>query len=105
MAGEGFDIGGAGGPGASDPGRAAREAADRIAEQVRDILQNAEQRAGEIRSSAETDAEAIRREASEATARMLDRVDALEGQLETYLTDFFESIREELTQLAGRQEV
>src|SRR2546423_9970810 len=91
-------------PGAHDPGRAAREAADRIAEQVRDILQNAEQRAAEIRSGAEADAEAIRKDAAEATARMLGRVDQLERQLVDYFTDFFETIRGELSTLASRQD-
>jgi len=91
--------------GPHDPGRAAREAADRIAEQVRDILQSAEQRAGEIRTNAEADAEAIRKDAAEATARMLNRVDELERQLQGHLSGFFEGIREELTQLATRQEI
>jgi hypothetical protein len=102
---EGFDLGRAHQEGPPDPGRAAREAADRIAEQVREILEHAEQRAGEIRSSAEADAEGIRRDAAEATARMLGSVDKLETQLEGYLTEFFEGIRGELTQLATRQEI
>src|SRR3954447_3593792 len=104
---EGFDIGRAGNPagGGHDPTSAAREAADRIAEQVRDILQNAEQRAGEIRSGAEADAEAIRKDAAEATARMLRRLDELERQLDVYLTGFFNNIRGELSQLADRQDV
>src|SRR3954468_4911178 len=102
---EGFDLGRAHHEGPHDPGRAAREAADRIAEQVRDILQNAEQRAGEIRSGAEADAEAIRKDAAEATARMLRRLDELERQLDVYLTGFFDNIRGELSQLADRQDV
>src|SRR5947207_2568536 len=102
---EGFGIDRPHEPGAHDPGRAAREAADRIAEQVRDILQNAEQRAVEIRSGAEADAEAIRKEAAEATARMLDRVDQLERQLGSHLAEFFETIRGELSTLASRQDV
>jgi hypothetical protein len=96
---EGFDLG------PRDPGSAAREAADRIAEQVREILQNAEQRAVDIRSSAEADADAIRRGAAEAAARMLDRVDQLERQLESNLNEFFEIIRGELSSLASRQDI
>src|SRR5437763_6805182 len=102
---EGFGTEPPQGPGPHDPGRAAREAADRIAEQVRDILQNAEQRAAEIRSGAEADAEAIRKDAAEATARMLGRVDQLERQLVDYFSDFFEAIRGELSSLASRQDV
>ena len=66
MIGEGFDIErpGGGEPASQDPGRVAREAADRIAQQVREVLQSAEARAAEIRSHAETDAEAIRRDAA-----------------------------------------
>src|SRR3954447_21859522 len=104
---EGFDIGRAGNPagGGHDPTSAAREAADRIAEQVRDILQNAEQRADAIRSGAEADAEAIRRDAAEAAARMLGRIDDLERRLQGNLGEFFEGIREELSQLASRQSI
>src|SRR5256885_2834154 len=103
MAGEGFDIGGAGGPGASDPGRAAREAADRIAQQVRDILQNAEQRATEIRSQAEREADEVREDAAGAAARMLDRVDELEGQINQFVGHFFEAMRSEVRGLAPHE--
>jgi hypothetical protein len=118
MFGEGFDIerpdsGGAPGPGdsaspdlgAHDPGRVAREAADRIAQQVRDVLQGAEQRADAIRSRAESDADSIRRDAAGAAARMLERVDRLEEDLEKHLTGFFDNVRRELESLASREQI
>jgi hypothetical protein len=105
MAGEGFDIGGAGGQGASDPGRAAREAADRIAQQVREILQNAEQRAVEIRGQAEREADEIREDAAGAAARVLERADELERQINTFLGQFFESVRNEIHGLAPHEKI
>src|SRR4051794_17011840 len=107
MIGEGFDIDrpGGGDPGPQDPGRVAREAADRIAQQVRDVLQSAEERAAEIRSQAEADAEAIRRDAGGAAARMLENVERLEDELEEYLTGFFDSVRREIQGLASPEEI
>jgi outer membrane biosynthesis protein TonB len=105
MAGEGFDTGGAGDPGASDPGRAAREAADRIAQQVRDILQTAEQRAVDIRSRAQHDADEIRENAAGAAARMLERVDELEQQIDSFMREFFGSIRSEVRGLAPLEDI
>jgi hypothetical protein len=105
MAGEGFDTGGAGDPGASDPGRAAREAADRIAQQVRDILQTAEQRSVEIRSRAQHDADEIRENAAGAAARMLERIDELEQQIDSFMREFFGSIRSEVRGLAPLEDI
>jgi hypothetical protein len=105
MAGEGLDTGGVGDPGAGDPGRAAREAADRIAQQVRDILQTAEQRAADIRSRAQQDADEIRESAAGAAARMLERVDELEHQIDSFLREFFDTIRSELRGLAPLEDI
>jgi hypothetical protein len=105
MAGEGFDTGGAGDPGASDPGHAAREAADRIAQQVRDILQTAEQRAVDIRSRAQHDADEIRENAAGAAARMLERIDELERQVDSFMREFFGSIRSEVRGLAPLEDI
>src|SRR4051794_34808192 len=107
MIGEGFDIDrpGGGDPGPQDPGRVAREAADRIAQQVRDVLQSAEERAAEIRSQAEADAEAIRRDAGGAAARMLGNVERLEDELEEHLTGVFDSVRREVQGLASPEEI
>jgi hypothetical protein len=101
----GFDTRGVGEAGPNDPGRAAREAADRIAQQVRDILQAAEQRAVEIRSRAELDASEIRENAAGAAARMLERVDELETTMDASLRTFFESIRSELEALAPLEQI
>ena len=107
MIGEGFDIERPGGdePAPQDPGRVAREAADRIAQQVREVLQSAEARAAEIRSQAERDAEAIRKDAAGAAARMLENVERLEDELEERLTGFFDSVRGEIAGLAPREEI
>jgi hypothetical protein len=105
MAGEGFHTEQPGDPGAHDPGRAAREAADRIAEQVRDILGTAEHRAADIRSRAERDADAIREDAAGAAARLLKRLDMLESDLERNLIDFFDTVRREVEGLATRQAI
>src|SRR3954453_8821532 len=98
----GFDTrtGGTGDAGQNDPGRAAREAADRIAQQVRDILQTAEQRAGEVRSRAERDAEEIREKAARAAVRLLERVDELESTMDLSLGAFFDAMRTEVRALA-----
>ena len=103
MIGEGFDIErpGGGEPAPQDPGRVAREAADRIAQQVREVLQSAEERAAEIRSRAEADAEAIRRDAAGAAARMLENVERLEDELEQQLTGFFDSVRREIEDIGA----
>lgn len=107
MIGEGFDSErpGGGEPAPQDPGRVAREAADRIAQQVRDVLQSAEERAAEIRSRAEADADAIRKDAAGAAARMLENVERLEDELEQQLTGFFDSVRREIESLAPREEI
>jgi hypothetical protein len=96
----GFDNREMGEAGPNDPGRAAREAADRIAQQVRDILQTAEQRAVEIRGRAERDADEIREHAAGAAARLLERADELESSLDSSLKGFFEAIRNEIRGLA-----
>jgi cell division septation protein DedD len=102
---EGFNTERTGGAGPHDPGQAAREAAERIATQVRDILGQAEERAGEIRSRAEADADVIRENAAGAAARLLERVDELEGDMERYLTDFFATIRQEVEGLSTPTEI
>ena len=107
MIGEGFDIErpGGGDPEPKDPGRVARETAERIAQQVREVLQSADERAADIRAQAEADADAIRRDAAGAAARMLENVERLEDELEEYLTGFFDAIRREIENLAPRDEI
>src|SRR5436190_8238620 len=105
MAGEGFQSGRPDDPGAHDPGRAAREAADRIAAQVRDILGTAEHRAVEVRERAERDAEAIREDAAGAAARLLKRLDILESEIERNLTAFFDTMRSDVQTLASREAI
>ncbi len=105
MAGEGFQSGRPDDPGVHDPARAAREAADRIAAQVRDILGTAEHRAVEIRERAERDADSIREDAAGAAARLLKRLDMLEADLERNLTAFFHNMRSEVEALASREAI
>ena len=69
------------------------------------MLQSAEARAAEIRSQAERDAEAIRKDAAGAAARMLENVERLEDELEERLTGFFDSVRGEIAGLAPREEI
>lgn len=61
------------------------EAADRagaiVTEQVRSIMEAAEANAEEVHASALEDAAAVRRHASDAARRVLERIDAIEGQL------------------------
>jgi hypothetical protein len=102
---EGFGTERTGGTGSPDPGQAAREAADRIAAQVRDILGQAEERAGEIRSQAEADADVIRKNAAGAAARLLERVDELEREMEGHFTYFFATIRHEVEGLSTPEEI
>src|SRR3954453_6385587 len=98
----GFDTrtGGTGDAGQNDPGRAAREAADRIAQQVRDILQTAEQRAVAGRGRAERAAAEIREKAARAAVRLLERVDELESTVDLSLGAFFDAMRTEVRALA-----
>lgn len=76
------------------------EAADRagsiVTDQVRSIVDAARSRAIEIEQSAHQDAADIRREAHSGAVRLLERIDAIEGQLGTLVA----SLRREADQLA-----
>ena len=61
------------------------EVADRagaiVTEQIRAIIEHAEANASEIRASAVRDAEAMTQRAAESAARVLERINALDGPL------------------------
>jgi hypothetical protein len=67
-------------------GTAADRAGAMVTEQVRSIIEAAENRAVEIRRTAERDADQMRQEAVEAAHRILDRLDAIEGPLGELVT-------------------
>jgi hypothetical protein len=62
-------------------GTAADRAGAMVTEQVRSIIDAAENNAAEIRRNAERDVQQMRQEAVEAAHRILDRLDAIEGPL------------------------
>jgi F0F1-type ATP synthase membrane subunit b/b' len=78
-------------------GSAADRAGAMVTEQVRSIIEAAEKRAEEIRTSAERDAEEMRTEAVAAAHRILDRLDAIE----TPLGDLVTSLRHEADNLTA----
>lgn len=77
------------------------EAADRagsiVSEHVRSIIDAAQKRAAEIDRTAQQEAESIRTEAYEAAQRVLERIDALEGQLGSLVN----GLRDEAGNLTG----
>ena len=77
------------------------EAADRagamVTDHVRSIIDAAESRAVEIEQSSRRDAEEVRQEAHAGAMRLLERIDAMEGQL----GDLVASLRREADQLAA----
>jgi vacuolar-type H+-ATPase subunit E/Vma4 len=85
----------------SDELAQAVEAADRagaiVTEHVRSIVDAAESRASEIEQNAHKEAEATRRQAHASATRLLERIDAMEGQL----GDLVSSLRREADQLAA----
>lgn len=84
----------------SDELTKAVEAADRagsiVTDQVRSIIEGAQARADEITGSARQDADEIRRQAHGSASRLLERIDAMEGQLGSLVG----SLRREADQLA-----
>jgi cell division septum initiation protein DivIVA len=68
-----------------------------VTEQVRSIIEAAEKRAEEIRSSSERDSDEMRKEAVAAAHRILDRLDAIEGPLGELVT----SLRHEADKLTS----
>jgi cell division septum initiation protein DivIVA len=77
------------------------EAADRagaiVTDHVRSIIDAAESRAAEIEQNAKQEAEDVRRQAHASASRLLERIDAMEGQL----GDLVSSLRREADQLAA----
>ena len=77
------------------------EAADRagaiVTDHVRSIIDAAESRAKEIEQNAKQEAEGTRRQAHASATRLLERIDAMEGQL----GDLVSSLRREADQLAA----
>ena len=77
------------------------ETADRVgaivAEHVQSIVDAAQARADEIEGGALREAEEVRRQAHGSVARLLERVDAVEGQLGGLVS----SLRREADQLAA----
>lgn len=77
------------------------EAADRagsiVTEHVRSIIDAAETRAAEIDRTAQQEAESVRTEAYEAAQRVLERIDAVEGQLGSLVN----GLRDEAGSLSG----
>ena len=77
------------------------EAADRagaiVTDHVRSIIDAAESRANEIHQNAQKEAESTRRQAHASATRLLERIDAVEGQLGDLVT----SLRREADQLAA----
>jgi cell division septum initiation protein DivIVA len=77
------------------------EAADRagaiVTDHVRSIIDAAESRANEIEQNARKEAESTRRQAHASATRLLERIDAMEGQLGDLVT----SLRREADQLAA----
>jgi cell division septum initiation protein DivIVA len=67
------------------------EVADRagaiVTEQIRAIIEHAEANAVEIRAAAERDAEAMTQRAAESAARMLERINALDGPLSALVAE------------------
>jgi cell division septum initiation protein DivIVA len=67
------------------------EAADRagaiVTEHIRSIIDQAEANAEEIRRGAQQEAEAIRHQAADSAARMLERLRAIEGPLAELVTE------------------
>lgn len=78
-------------------GTAPDRAGAMVTEQVRSIIEAAEKRAEEIRSSAERDSDEMRKEAVAAAHRILDRLDAIEGPLGELVT----SLRREADKLTS----
>jgi hypothetical protein len=78
-------------------GPAADRAGAMVTEQVRSIIEAAEKRAEDIRSSAERDSDEMRKEAVAAAHRILDRLDAIEGPLGELVT----SLRREADKLTS----
>jgi cell division septum initiation protein DivIVA len=85
----------------SDELAQAVEAADRagaiVTDHVRSIIDAAQSRAAEIEQNARQEAEDMRRQAHASAVRLLERVDAMEGQLGNLVS----SLRREADQLAA----
>ena len=81
------------------------EAADRagalVTEHIRSIIDQAEANAEEIRLGAEREAQEIRERAAESAARLLDRINAIDGPLAELVAD----LRREAEALAGEFEM
>lgn len=77
------------------------EAADRagaiVTDHVRSIIDAAQSRAAEIEQGARKDAEEVRRQAHSGATRLLERIDAMEGQLGALV----HNLRREADQLAA----
>jgi vacuolar-type H+-ATPase subunit H len=76
---------------------AADRAGSIVTDQVRSIIENAEQRAAEIRRHAEDDARKTREAAYEVATEVLERIDALGGPLAELVND----LRAEAERLAA----
>ncbi len=75
---------------------AANRAGAIVTDHVRSIIDAAQSRADAIERSARQDAEEIRKGAYEGATRLLERIDAMEGQLGTVVSN----LRREADQLA-----
>jgi len=77
------------------------EAADRagaiVTDHVRSIVDAAQARADEIERNARQEADEIRRAAHGSATRLLERIDAMEGQLNSLVS----GLRREVDQLSG----
>jgi len=60
---------------------AANRAGQLVTEQIRSIIDQAQEGANELRRTAEQDASAIRQQAAESANRILERIRALDGPL------------------------
>ncbi|MEA2398031.1 MAG: hypothetical protein QOK25_1587 [Thermoleophilaceae bacterium] len=60
---------------------AANRAGAIVTDHIRSIIDQAEASAAEIRRAAEVEADAVRQRAAESAARILERIDALDGPL------------------------
>ena len=75
--------------------QAAERAGSVVSEQIKSIMEAAQARADEIEREARGEADRTREEALEAATRLLQQIDAMEGQLGTIV----QSLRREADQL------
>ena len=75
---------------------AAERAGSVVSEQIRSIMEAAQAKADEIERHAQDEAERSRQESTEATTRLLEQIDDMEG----YLSGLVQSLRRESDQLS-----